>query len=58
MAQSTVPLPSPAGGHPDGFDRVAFLAELGNQVAGFFADQWRWSSALLRSTCLPSRERW
>jgi predicted dienelactone hydrolase len=44
MAQSTVPLPSAAGdaaANPEGFDRPAYLAELENQVAGFFADQWR-----------------
>jgi len=44
MAQSTVPLPSAAGdaaANPPGFDRRAFLAELDDQVAGFFAEQWR-----------------
>ncbi|MCG3190167.1 MAG: hypothetical protein LKCHEGNO_02784 [Burkholderiaceae bacterium] len=44
MAQPTFPLPSPAGdasSNPPGFDRVAFLPELENQVAAFFADQWR-----------------
>jgi predicted dienelactone hydrolase len=44
MAQSTIPLPSAAGdaaGNPPGFDRVAFLPQLENEVAGFFADQWR-----------------
>lgn len=44
MAQSTVPLPSAAGdaaANPEGFDRAIFLADLENQVAGFFADQWR-----------------
>lgn len=44
MVQSTVPLPSAAGdaaADPEGFDRAAFLAELENQVAGFFADPWR-----------------
>lgn len=44
MAQSTVSLPSAAGdaaANPEGFDRVAFLVELENQVAGFFAEQWR-----------------
>lgn len=44
MAQPTFPLPSAAGdasGNPAGFDRVAFLPELENQVAGFFAEQWR-----------------
>jgi len=43
MAQPTFPLPSAAGdaaANPVGFDRVAFLPELENQVAGFFADQW------------------
>lgn len=44
MSQSTVPLPSAAGdaaANPEGFDRMAFLPELENQVAGFFAEQWR-----------------
>jgi predicted dienelactone hydrolase len=44
MAQSSVPLPSAAGdaaANPPGFDRVAFLPELENQVAAFFADEWR-----------------
>jgi predicted dienelactone hydrolase len=44
MAQSTIPLPSAAGdaaSNPPGFDRMAFLPELENEVAGFFADQWR-----------------
>ena len=44
MAQSTLPLPSAAGdaaANPPGFDRLAFLAELDGQVAGFFAEQWR-----------------
>ena len=44
MAQPTFPLPSAAGdasANPPGFDRVAFLPELENQVAAFFADQWR-----------------
>ena len=44
MAQATFPLPSAAGdaaANPPGFDRVAFSTELENQVAGFFADQWR-----------------
>lgn len=44
MAQSTWPLPSPAGdaaANPPGFDRPAFLAELDDEVAGFFAAQWR-----------------
>lgn len=44
MAQSTMPLPSAAGdaaANPPGFDRPAFLAELDEEVAGFFAAQWR-----------------
>lgn len=44
MAQATFPLPSAAGdaaGNPPGFDRVAYLPELENQVAEFFAEQWR-----------------
>jgi predicted dienelactone hydrolase len=44
MAQSSFPLPSAAGdaaANPPGFDRMAFLPELENQVAGFFAEQWR-----------------
>ena len=44
MAQATFPLPSAAGdaaANPPGFDRMAFLPELDNQVAGFFAEQWR-----------------
>lgn len=44
MAQSTIPLPSAAGdaaANPPGFDRPAFLAELDDEVAGFFAAQWR-----------------
>lgn len=48
MAPSIVPLPSIAGdatANPEGFDRPAFLAELENQVAGFFAEQWRRSPA-------------
>lgn len=43
MAQPTFPLPSAAGdasANPPGFDRVAFLPNLENQVAEFFADQW------------------
>ncbi len=43
MAQPTFPLPSAAGdaaANPAGFDRVAFLPELENRVAGFFAEQW------------------
>lgn len=44
MAQSTLPLPSAAGdaaANPPGFDRLAFLAELDDLVARFFAEQWR-----------------
>lgn len=44
MAQSSMPLPSAAGdaaANPAGFDRVAYLPTLENQVASFFADQWR-----------------
>lgn len=44
MAQPTFALPSAAGdaaANPPGFDRVAFLPELENQVAAFFAEQWR-----------------
>ncbi len=44
MAQSTIPLPSAAGdaaANPPGFDRLAFLADLDEQVAAFFAEQWR-----------------
>lgn len=44
MAQSLIPLPSAAGdaaANPPGFDRMAYLLELENQVAGFFAEQWR-----------------
>jgi predicted dienelactone hydrolase len=44
MAQATMPLPSPAGdaaGNPPGFDRPTFLAALDDEVAGFFAAQWR-----------------
>lgn len=44
MAQSTMPLPSAAGdaaANPPGFDRPAFLADLDEQVAAFFAQQWR-----------------
>lgn len=44
MAQSSIPLPSAAGdaaANPPGFDRIAYLPELENQVAGFFAEQWR-----------------
>lgn len=43
MAQPTFPLPSAAGdaaANPPGFDRLVFLPELENQVAGFFAAQW------------------
>lgn len=44
MAQATFPLPSAAGdaaANPAGFDRMAFLPDLDNQVAAFFAEQWR-----------------
>ena len=44
MAQPTFPLPSAAGdaaANPPGFDRVAFLPTLENEVAEFFAEQWR-----------------
>lgn len=44
MAQPTFPLPSAAGdaaSNPPGFDRLAFLPELENQVVAFFAGQWR-----------------
>ncbi len=44
MAQSTIPLPSAAGdasADPAGFDRAAFLPRLENEVAEFFAAQWR-----------------
>lgn len=44
MAQPTFPLPSAAGdaaANPPGFDRLAFLLDLDNEVAEFFADQWR-----------------
>ncbi|WP_280190097.1 alpha/beta hydrolase family protein [Delftia sp. PS-11] len=44
MASPGVPLPSAAGdaaSNPPGFDRQAFLPELENQVAAFFAQQWR-----------------
>lgn len=44
MAQSTIPLPSAAGdaaSNPAGFDRMAFLPQLENQVSAFFAEQWR-----------------
>jgi predicted dienelactone hydrolase len=44
MAQPTFPLPSAAGdaaANPAGFDRAAFLPTLENQVAEFFAEQWR-----------------
>lgn len=44
MSQSTIPLPSVAGdaaSNPAGFDRVAYLPELENQVSGFFGEQWR-----------------
>lgn len=41
MAQSSMPLPSAAGdaaANPAGFDRVAYLPMLENQVASFFAE--------------------
>lgn len=44
MAQPTFPLPSAAGdaaANPPGFDRASYLPALENQVAEFFADQWR-----------------
>ena len=44
MAQPTFPLPSAAGdaaANPAGFDRVAFLPTLENQLAEFFGEQWR-----------------
>lgn len=44
MAQSVIPLPSAAGdaaSNPPGFDRLAYLPELENQVAAFFAEQLR-----------------
>lgn len=44
MAQSTMPLPSAAGdaaANPPGFDRPAFLVALDDEVAEFFAAQWR-----------------
>ena len=44
MAQPTFPLPSAAGdaaANPPGFDRVAFLPTLADEIAGFFAEQWR-----------------
>lgn len=44
MAQPSMPLPSDAGdaaSNPPGFDRVAYQPELENQVADFFAQQWR-----------------
>lgn len=44
MAQASMPLPSDAGdaaANPPGFDRVAYQPELENQVAEFFARQWR-----------------
>lgn len=43
MAQATMPLPSAAGdaaANPAGFDRPAFLRDLDDQVAAFFAAQW------------------
>ena len=44
MAQPSMPLPSDAGdaaANPPGFDRVAYQPQLENQVAEFFAQQWR-----------------
>lgn len=44
MSQSNIPLPSAAGdaaANPPGFDRAAYLPELEEQVARFFANQWR-----------------
>ncbi len=44
MAQPSMPLPSDAGdaaANPPGFDRVAYQPGLENQVAEFFAQQWR-----------------
>ena len=44
MAQSTFPLPSAAGdaaSNPPGFDRLAYLPVLENQVSEFFASRWR-----------------
>lgn len=44
MAQPTFALPSAAGdaaANPPGFDRVAFLPRLEDDVAAFFAQQWR-----------------
>lgn len=43
MAPSTLPLPSAAGdaANPNGFDRVAYLPVLEDQVAAFVAAQWR-----------------
>lgn len=44
MAQATFALPSAAGdaaANPPGFDRLAYLPDLENQVASFFASQWR-----------------
>jgi predicted dienelactone hydrolase len=44
MAQPTFPLPSAAGdaaANPPGFDRAVYLQALGEQVAEFFANQWR-----------------
>lgn len=44
MAQATFPLPSAAGdaaANPSGFDRAAYLLDLEDQVAAFFADRWR-----------------
>ena len=44
MAQPGFPMPSASGdaaANPPGFDRQAFLPVLGDQVASFFAAQWR-----------------
>ena len=44
MAQSTIPLPSAAGAaaaNPPGFDRLAFQADLDEQLAAFFAEHGR-----------------
>lgn len=44
MAQPSMSMPSDSGdaaANPPGFDRVAYQPELENQVAEFFAEQWR-----------------
>ncbi len=44
MAQPAFALPSAAGdaaSNPAGFDRVAFLPKLANEIAESFAQQWR-----------------